>query len=311
MFKRIAVIINPASGAEHSILKPLNTAFRDAGIQWEVFITQEPGDGRRMAQKAVESGIEAVGVYGGDGTVAEVASGLIGSDVPLAIFPGGTANVMSVELGIPGNLAEACALACSGIGMVRPVDMGRIGDRYFLLRVGIGFEAAMVEGADRTAKDRMGPLAYMFSALQALKEPQAAQYRLTLDGEVIEAEGITCIVANSGNVGMRGLSLAPTIDVADGLLDVIIVHRGNLAALVSLVSSITGGEETKPDEQVQAQIGTDNKPLHHWQASEVQVVAEPPQTVQADGEMLGQTPVNIQVVPQAVQIIVPQPKPAA
>ncbi len=110
MGKRVRVIINPAAGQDEPVLGILNSVFHPAGVEWDVAITLKAGDAKRFAQQAVEEGIEVVAVYGGDGTVAEVASGLIGSEVPLAIFPGGTANVMSVELGIsqrPGGSVRA------------------------------------------------------------------------------------------------------------------------------------------------------------------------------------------------------------
>src|SRR5436853_1739431 len=113
MIKRIHVVINPVSGQERPILGTMNKAFHQADIDWEVKVTKKAGDAQRYAQEAVKAGVDAVAVYGGDGTVMEVASGLVGTDMPLAIFPGGTANVMSIELGIPSDLAQACALICS------------------------------------------------------------------------------------------------------------------------------------------------------------------------------------------------------
>ncbi|MGH2353414.1 MAG: diacylglycerol/lipid kinase family protein, partial [Chloroflexota bacterium] len=110
MYIRIAVIINPAAGQDQPVLGTFNRVFQAAGVDWEVFVTKRGGDACRYAEAATRQDFDAVAVYGGDGTVAEVASGLIGGDVPMAIFPGGTANVMSSELGIPRDLAEACAL---------------------------------------------------------------------------------------------------------------------------------------------------------------------------------------------------------
>jgi YegS/Rv2252/BmrU family lipid kinase len=291
--KRVHVIINPAAGQDRPILGTLNGAFQAAGIDWDVFITKKAGDARRLAQEAVTAGADVVAVHGGDGTVMEVASGLIGTEVPLAIFPGGTANVMSVELNIPNNPAEACAIICSDVGTIRAVDMGQVGEQYFLLRAGIGFEAEMVEGADREMKNRVGWLAYALSALQAFREPQIAHYQLTLDGLQVEVEGLTCIIANAGSIGVSGLSLAPTINVSDGLLDVMVVRQANLPSLLSLAASIVAGNEKA-------------EPLLHWQAREITVLSTPPQTVQVDGEILGQTPITAKVLPQAVSIIVPE-----
>ena len=290
---RVQVIINPAAGQDRPILSTLNTVFRDAGVDWDVSITQEAGDGRRLAQDAVAAGVDIVAVYGGDGTVAEVANGLIESKTPLAILPGGTANVLAAELGIPGDLREACTLALGDNNTVQAVDVGRIGKRYFLLRAGIGLEAAMVEGADRQLKNHLGSLAYVLSALRALPESETSSYHLTLDGKEIVSEGITCIIANSGTLGVPDLTLSPTIKVDDGFLDVIVVRKADLNLLLSVAVSVI--EKNDPDD-----------PLQHWQARDITVVAHPPQTVQADGEVLGRTPISIRATPQAVKILVPK-----
>jgi YegS/Rv2252/BmrU family lipid kinase len=296
--RRMQVIINPAAGFEQPILKTLNLACQTAGLDWDVAITKQSGDGRRLAEAAVQAGADVVAVHGGDGTVMEVASGLIGSDIPMAILPGGTANVMSIELGIPRDLVEASALAVTDPAHVRKVDMGRIGEQYFMLRASVGFEAAMVEGADRDLKDRYGVLAYAISAFQALIEPQIARYSLTLDEEQVEVEGMTCIIANSGTMGTAMFSLAPNISVDDGLLDVVVVRKADLPSLVSLVASVVGGKENETN-------------LHHWQVRRVTVAAEPALNLQADGEIIGETPVTAEVLPSAVSVIVPAPPEAA
>lgn len=291
--RRVQVIINPAAGKDQPILKSLNATMQAAGADWDVSITKNPGDGRRLAEEAVKAGIDLVLAHGGDGTVMEVATGLMGSGIPLAIIPGGTANVMAAELGIPGDLLEACALAINPAATLRAIDMGKVDDHYFMLRVGMGFEAAMVEGADRELKDRLGILAYALSGLQALSDPPIARYQLMLDGQEVATEGLTCIIANSGSIGVSGILLAPTINISDGLLDVIVVTRADLPSLLSVAASVVGGNEN-------------STALQHWQVNRATVVADPPQMVQVDGEILSQTPVTVEVIPQAVQVIVPQ-----
>jgi diacylglycerol kinase family enzyme len=130
------------------------------------------------------------------------------------------------------------------------------------------------------------------SAVQALRDPKITSYHLTLDGEVVEVEGWTCIVANAGSLGRTGLTLARNIDVGDGLLDVVVVTRADVASLLTVAASIVTGNE-------------DVEVLQHWQVREVTVRAEPPQIVQADGEVLGETPVHARIVPGALRVIVP------
>lgn len=292
MPKQIHVIINPASGKEQAVLKMINTVFEEAGAEWDASITHQAGDARRYAEEAASSSVDLVAAYGGDGTVMEVATGLMGTGIPLAILPGGTANVMAVELEIPRDLKFACQLAAGDEGIVRQVDMGRSDDHHFLLRIGIGLEAEMVEGADRELKDRLGYLAYGLSALQALREPTVARYQLTLDGSQVESEGITCIITNAGSLGQPGLSLSPKIDISDGVLDVLVLRQADLSSLLSVAASVLDGSG-------------ESDSLQHWQARELTVETDPAQSVQGDGEPWGHTPISVTVIPEAVRIVAP------
>jgi YegS/Rv2252/BmrU family lipid kinase len=291
-FKRIHVIANPAAGQDRPFLNVLNKAFQDAQIDWDIFVTKAAGDAERLARDAVEAGADVVAAYGGDGTVAEVANGLRGSGVPLAILPGGTANVMSVELGIPGDLPGAVSLICGG-GAVRAVDMGRIDDRYFMLRNTIGFTAEMTKNTDREAKNRLGSLAYLISYLREIPNIQPVKFHLTVDGEKIDIEGAGCIVANSVNLGVSGMVLAKAVDVSDGLLDVLVVQQANIGALLELAANAVGLSESLD--------------RNHWQGRDITVESEPSQTVECDGEIINPTPLRAQVVPDAITVVVPKP----
>jgi diacylglycerol kinase (ATP) len=303
-FQRIHVVVNPASGQEVPMLTIFNKVFQEARVEWDVSITKQAGDGARQAQAAAAGGADVVAAYGGDGTVAEVASALIGSSTPLAILPGGTANVMSVELGIPRDLTQACQLLCSDQNSIRPLDMGKVNNHYFLLRVGVGFEAAMVEKAEREIKDRFGVFAYLWSAMQNLAQPETAHYQLTLDGQPVEADGLTCIIANSGNLGQAGINLIPGINVSDGLLDVIVIQQASLRTLFDLLGTISGLK------QVQTSTSTVNEQfrqsLQWWQAKQVELTTTPPQTVQYDGEILGKQAISCQILPAVIQAVAPQ-----
>ena len=290
MARKIHVVVNPASGQPQPILNTLNGVFHPLGIDWEVFITKESGDAERLARQAAASGVDVVAVYGGDGSVMEAARGLFGTDTPLAILPGGTANLMSVELGIPKDLTKAAAIAADPNSRVRVVDAGLFGGKtHFLLRVGLGFAARKVEIADRDLKDRFGVMAYSIGALKALGGTEPANYRLTLDGKSYETKGFTCLVDNAGNIGFAGMGLK-SILVDDGLLDVIIVRDARIRSWIAVGAGVGGGK-LNPEY------------ILHWQAREITIEADPPQPVQMDGELAGESPVNIQVVPGLVRIL--------
>ncbi len=292
--KKLMVIINPAAGVDRPILGLLNTAMNNAGIEWDVRITHKANDARRLAHEAAKSGWDMVAAHGGDGTVMEVADGLRGTNVPLAIFPGGTGNAMSGELGIPVDLAAAVTLVAEGMYDVRTIDMAMAGDQSFLLRVGIGFEADLTK-IDQDLKNRFGVLAYAYNAFNELRTLAPAKYKITVDGQTEEVEGVSCMVANSGNMSMNGLKLSQKIDVADGLIDVVVFTNANLLTLVNITASVLSGAD--PTEQPQ---------IMHRQGKEIIVEADPPQSISIDGEQIEPMPIRAQVLPQSVKVVVPR-----
>lgn len=305
--RRIHIVVNPAAGRDIPILGLFNTIFPACGFDWDISITKKAGDGREQARRAVAAGVDIVAAYGGDGTVAEVASGLAGSGVPMAILPGGTANVMSVELGIPADLEQACLAICDPASGVRAVDMGLVNGHHFILRVGVGFEAAMVEHADRELKSRFGVFAYLWSAMQNLTQPLISHYQLTIDGKEVETDGITCLIANSGNLGQTGVNLIPSIDISDGLLDVIVVQQASLRSLFDLLGAITGIKQVQSGEMMEAPpINVEiDQTLQYWQAKEVRLMTDPAQTAQYDGEILGAVPVQCRILPGTIRVVTP------
>jgi diacylglycerol kinase family enzyme len=176
------------------------------------------GDAIRFAKQATGEGANVVCAYGGDGTVMEVATAVQGTETPMAILPGGTANLMSVELGIPIDLTKAAKIVVDPDSVIRQIDMGQIGEKQFMLQVGIGFGGEKVRLADRELKTKWGILAYSIAGIKALKTVPVANYRITVYGTEYETEGKTCLIDNAGNMGMQGLTASKTIRVSDGLV---------------------------------------------------------------------------------------------
>jgi YegS/Rv2252/BmrU family lipid kinase len=289
--KTIHVVINPASGQPQPILHVLNSVCRKAGIEWDISITRQKGDAEHFARQAGLAGVDVVAANGGDGTVMEVARGLIGTSTPMAILPGGTANLLAVELGISKKLDEAAALLADPQSDTRWIDAGLVGDELFLLRVGIGFSANRVKFADRSLKDRFGIAAYSISAIKSSVKTKAAEIRLSLDGKAVRTRTLTCLIDNAGNMGQRSARPTSGIDISDGLLDVILLR-----------SEYDDIETELPGNTSQAGFGM---LMEHWQAAEIVIETDPPQPVQVDGEMYGDTPIRARVRPRALQVIVP------
>lgn len=289
---RIKIIINPGAGQPEPVLSILNDTLGEAGLDWDVVVTHKSGDGFASAKKAIEDGYGLVCAYGGDGTVSEVAGALSGGSTPMGVLPGGTGNALADDLGIPADLSAAAALIASQAYDLRSVDVGRVGDKRFILRVTMGFETSVVEEATRELKDRYGWLAYAFAGLKALANPPKARYYVEVDGQSYEAEGLACIVANSASTGVMGMRLSDRVDVSDGQLDVIIAESTDLATLAGSAADAASGSEPRS--------------FCRWRGSTIKVASTPTQTVLVDGEDAGRTPVEATVVPGALRIAVPR-----
>jgi diacylglycerol kinase (ATP) len=290
--KWMMVVVNPAAGQGNPNLKAFNRIIHEAGMDWEVEVTNEFGDGARLAARAVSSGAALVAACGGDGTVMDVAAGMLGSDIPLGIIPAGTGNALAKDLGIPLDPLQACSLMVHEKSRIRPIDLGVVDDHLFLLRLGVGLEAEITRTAGRELKDRLGSLAYVAATFQAWSQAPVIKFRLEIDGEIEEVDGLAVMVANAGTLGIPGVSLSPAVRIDDGLLDVFVIRRADLNSLAALAATVTGA----PVQQAT---------LPHWQVREVIITADPLSGVEADGEELGNTPVHISVVPGVVKLIVP------
>ncbi len=251
----------------------------DNEIEWEMFLTKEQGDGARLAKEAAAAGADCVAVYGGDGTVREVTTGLLDTGVPILILPGGTANALALALGIP-------------------TDLAMMDGEAFLIGVGLGIPGEIADTADRAAKDRLGMVAYLVSSIQALRNAETVRYRVTIDGESFETEGVSALIMNAGQFGIPGLTLAPSVSMADSLLDLFIFKSKSLPALVSLAASVVRQNE-------------EAGPYDLYQGREIAVEATPAQPVQVDGEVLPAAPVHAKLLPCAAKYIVPGDAPEA
>ncbi len=289
---RIKIVANPGAGQPQPVLSILNDTLGEAGLEWDVAVTHKAGDGYDAAKRAADEGYDLVCAYGGDGTVSEVAAALSGSNTPMGVLPGGTGNALSDDLGIPNDLKSAAALIASQEYDLRSVDVGRVGNKIFILRVTIGFETSVVEEATRELKNKYGWLAYAFAGLRTLVNPPNAVYLVEVDGESHEAEGLACIVANSASTGVMGVRLSDKVDASDGYLDVIIAESTDLATLAGSAAVAASGSEPRN--------------FCRWRGTTIKVESTPAQSVLVDGEDGGMTPVVVSILPGAVKIAVPR-----
>ena len=292
-FKSVRIVVNPAAGRDKPILGPINDVLHPAGVRWDVSITNGPGDATDSARRAVADGVDAVGVYGGNGTVAEVAEGLAASGVPLWILPGGTGNGTAREFGLPLTLRAAAGVLVDPGTRVGTVDLGRVGDRIFVLRAGIGATVEVDRLASREVKDRVGGFAYVSAGMEVLRRVEPSRYRLTIDDEVVEQDAVACIVANGAGFGGFGV-LGEGVSMSDGVLDVFLYGDEELRA---------GPSNLMENPRLVQSRSLPTPPV--GSGRRIRVETETPQPAVADGEYAGDTPIDIEVLPAALYVLLP------
>lgn len=288
--KHIHFIINPASGKEEPILSFINRIFEDLDIAWDVTVTRKNTDVQALAKSLIGK-TDIIAVYGGDGTLTEMAAALHGSDTPLAIIPGGTANVMAKELGIPLDTFQALIMLAGNNYTIRKIDMGVVNGRPFLLRLSIGIMADMVLQTDRKLKDDLGQLAYGVTALKLLSESVPIKYNIEIDGAQFEENGVSLTVTNSGNIGIGDFALQPGISINDGLLDVLLLRNSDLTSLLKVAGSTLLQSETNA--------------VIHWKGKHIVINMEQEHVYICDDCEEKSVSLEINVSPESINIIVP------
>lgn len=226
---RSGVIINPISGRRGS--RPGEALHRRAfverhaaalGVDIEVHLTQAQGHARDLARACVAAGCTTVVAMGGDGTVNEVAQGLLGTDVPLGIVPCGSGDGLAHGLRLPTAWSKALPLALTGPTL--RMDVGYANDRLFLNVAGVGFDAAVGQlFATRTTRGALGYIANSFSLVWSYR---SSHYEIECDAGRRSGEKFLVGFANAPEYG-NGAVMAPDADVTDGLLDVVIADGGS------------------------------------------------------------------------------------
>lgn len=292
-FKRIHVVANPAAGQDQPVIAQLNRVFQEHDIDWELHLTKGLGDGAALAQEAVDAGADIVLAYGGDGTLMDVANGLYQSDVPMGVLAGGTGNGVAGAINTPADLTRALQQICQQQGSVQQIDLGKVDDRVFVLRVDIGGTVEAVDSADRETKDRFGVFAYLVSVARAFSRPNKIKYTLTIDDRTIQTEGAACMIANVNNLGTLDLKMNSDLRYDDGVIDAFVVNVDAKSA-VGLLATLTN---TAKFEDM----------FEHYQGKTITVQTDDAQPVLLDGESIGETPVHIETLPGALKLFIPEP----
>jgi YegS/Rv2252/BmrU family lipid kinase len=291
---RAAVVMNATKLDDHeSFKKTVRLAMHEHGWQeplWLVTTAADPGIGQ--AQHAVAAGVDLVMACGGDGTVTSCAEGVAGSGVPLAIIPMGTGNLLARNIGLPGSLQEALAVALTGSD--QPLDAGTANGTPFVVMAGLGLDARMLADTSEPLKKRLGWAAYAISVVRHLRDRPARVTLIADDRPPMRVRASAVIV---GNVGWLrgGLPLLPDARPDDGLLDAVVFTALGWAAWAVLAVHIL------------MRRGRTQK-VTRFQFTRLQVQLEHQQPWELDGEVMGATR-QLVVAAQPGKLLLRVPRP--
>jgi YegS/Rv2252/BmrU family lipid kinase len=308
------VIVNPrsASGSTRDNWSMTASELRAHFGAFSVAFTRAPGHATELAERAAKSGRSFIIACGGDGTINEVANGIIGSgvDAELGVLPSGTGGDFRRTIGMPRSNREAAV--CLRTGRTKSIDAGKVtfidhlgktASRYFLNVASVGLAAEVIRRV-KSAKafdwlpveSIRGRANFAFSAFQEVLDPDPSLVRLRIDGgEEHTLQTIAFCVANSRFFG-GGMKIAPDAKINDGLLDIVNIGDISTAKILLNAYSIYRGTHGSLDEVK----GTTAQVIEISSADRFGNIL-----LETDGELPGRLPAKFEVVPNALKIRVP------
>lgn len=289
---KLSLIANPSAGGGRTgrALEGVEQTLTRLGLEHHTERTRSLEHAQELAAEAAAAG-ELVVAFGGDGLIGAIAGALRHTDAVLGVLPGGRGNDFARALGIPLDPVAACEVLARGA--VREVDLGIVGPRTFIGIASCGFDSDANRIANETRVVR-GNLVYAYGAIRALLSWRPARFEVTIDGDPPRhVTGYTVAAANSNAYG-GGMLLAPEASLEDGMLDVVIVGDVSKLRFLRLLPTVFKGTHTR---QPTVQI---------LRAAGVQISADRPFTMFADGDPIAELPVAVGVIPRAVRVIAPR-----
>jgi diacylglycerol kinase (ATP) len=287
----IAIIINPAAKSTGAARQLDRVRALAAGAR--LIETRCAGDARRLARDLADAGCPVVVAAGGDGTMNEVAAGLLeagGDSLPaLGLLPLGTMNVFALELGLPVLSLDDCWQRLLA-GRTRPVDAWRAGEHVFMQMAGIGVDATVILRTTWEAKKRWGPLSYLGTLAHVLDQPPA-ELRISLD-DGPWLSGTTALLGN-GRLYGGPFAVFPEAVNDDGLLDIMLVHGHGPATFSNLVADV-----------LMNGIDADHEIVTRLRGRRARIEAPIALPFEIDGELGGETPVTITRHERRLRVII-------
>ncbi|BDC48100.1 diacylglycerol kinase [Bryobacterales bacterium F-183] len=291
LYRKPVLIYNPAAGkikrSGGKLLRDVQSALSQAGFTPELIPTTGPGVASDLARQAIDRGSDLIIGLGGDGTINEIASGVIGSRVPLAILPGGTANVLSIETRGGTNAVRTASQLATRVP--KRIAVGKITstlckDRYFLAMVGVGLDAKIVHNVNPAIKSRTGKFAYWVAGFQQFAKP--------LDPIPLDEKVYGFVLASRVRNYGGDLELARNASLLRDEFEIVKFRGTNpLFYAFYMLGAVVRQHLHLPG--ISAHKGA------------ILDFPKPGAHVQADGEYAGQTPARVELVPDALTLLVP------
>jgi YegS/Rv2252/BmrU family lipid kinase len=286
----LAVIVNPAAGGGRALkaLPAIRAELDRLGTDYRVIETASAEHAREEAVAAATAGVK-VAALGGDGLISTVAGDLCGTETPLAILPGGRGNDLARVLGVPTDPAAAARVAAEG--QERLIDVGEANGKTFvcIASLGVDSDANRIANEARLVK---GNLVYLYAAVRALVQWRDATFEVIVDGRSRTFRGCNVLVGNSKAYG-GGMYALPHAELDDGLLDVLVTtHKSKLGLMRLTMKAFTGSH-------------VDDPVLRFLRGREVEVRADRPFEVYADGDPVADLPVKVRVAERVLRLMVP------
>lgn len=292
--RKILIIINRKAGTdrEKSLGAAIARQLPGDRFQVDTAYLQYLGHGTDLAREAVQRGVDTVVAVGGDGSINEIAQGLLGAQTALAIVPLGSGNGLARALHIPLDVEKALAIVAAGFK--RPMDAGYANEHLFLSNAGVGFDAVIADRFQHSKK--RGLVNYARLVVGGFTRYKPAVYKIRTDGKEAEAPAFLMTVANGNQFGYD-FKLAPQASLFDGELDVCLVRPLRFWDLLPLsISSLRGN------------IG-ESRYMQHFTGKEITVASPDLSCLQVDGDAVpltqGKT-VTFNVVPGALRMVLPE-----
>lgn len=283
------IILNPPAKA--GLLDALKLHFTTAQIEYEIYETRKGGRVADVVRERLPEGFDLVVAVGGDGTISAVGDGLVGSTIPLGIIPTGTGNLLARELEIPLDPIEAIELI-TGAHRERKIDGMRIGKRIFFLNASVGISAAVVDGVTRRSKRRFGRFIYTTTTILKILSARPRHLTVEIDGQAHPFRAIDVAIMNGGLLGEQLHPGGPVIRIDDGHLGVWVLSVKKLWNCSWFAIGTVVGWIVTPKANF---IGY-GKTIHIRSAVSLRV--------QANGDVIGTTPIHVEVLPNVLTVIV-------